>query len=68
MGHALDTIVAKANNLLGSLKWACPLSTDVNVRQTLYLFLVKSEVKHPTQLLSPKPKASHTKCPNVVKR
>ena len=40
--HAHDTIVAKANNLLGPLKWACPLITHVNVRRTLYLFLVKS--------------------------
>ena len=38
--HAHDTIVAKANKLLGPLKWASPLITDVNVRRTLYLFLV----------------------------
>ena len=39
VGHAHDTIVAKANKLLGPLKWACPLITDVNVRQTLYVGL-----------------------------
>ena len=48
-----DTIVAKANKLLGPLKWACPLITDVNVRRTLYLFLVKSQVRHVTQVWSP---------------
>ena len=50
LGHAHDTIVAKANKLLGPLKWACPLITGINVRQTHYLFLVKSEVRHPTQV------------------
>ena len=50
LGHAHDTIVAKANKLLGSLKWACPLITGINVRQTRYLFLVKSQVRHPTQV------------------
>ena len=48
--HVHDTIVAKANKLLGPLKWACPLITDVNVRRTLYLFLVKSQVRHATQV------------------
>ena len=77
--HAHDTIVAKANKLLGPLKWACPLITDVNVRRTLYLFLVKSQVRHATQVsVVTKPalvededractKASHTNCRNVVK-
>ena len=78
--HAHDTIVAKANKLLGPLKWACPLSTDVNVKQTLYLFLVKSQVRHATQVnVVTKPalvededractKASHRNCRNVVKK
>ena len=48
-----DTIVAKANKLLGPLKWACPLITDINVRQTRYLFLVKSQVRNATQVWSP---------------
>ena len=48
-----DTIVAKGNKLLGPLKWACPLITDINVRQTHYLFLVKSQVRHVTQVWSP---------------
>ena len=78
--HAHDTIVAKANKLLGPLKWACPLITDVNVRRTLYLFLVKSQVRHATQVnVVTKPalvededractKASHRNCRNVVKK
>ena len=38
---------------LDLLKWACPLPTDVNVRRKLYLFLVKSQARHPTQVWSP---------------
>ena len=68
LGHALDTIVAKANKLLGPLKWVCPLITDVNVRRTLYLFLVKSQVKHATQVWSPNQYSLKAKIGRVQKR
>ena len=32
----IHSIVAKANKLLGLQKRSCPLTTDVNVRRTLY--------------------------------
>ena len=66
--HAHDTIVAKANKLLGPLKWACPLITDVNVRRTLYLFLVKSQVRHATQVWSPNQYSLKAKIERVQKR
>ena len=66
--HAHDTIVAKANKLLGPLKWACPLITDVNVRRTLYLFLVKSQVRHATQVWSPNQYSLKAKNERVQKR
>lgn len=46
-------IVAKANKLLGLLKRSCPLLTDVTVRRTLYLSLVKSQLCFGTQVWSP---------------
>ena len=66
--HAHDTIVAKANKLLGPLKCTCPLITDVNVRRTLYLFLVKSQVRHATQVWSPNQYSLKAKNERVQKR
>ena len=47
------SVAAKANKLLGLLKRTCPLLTDVSVRRTLYLSLVKSQLcfgtKSPSQ-------------------
>ena len=48
--HAITT---KANKLLGLLKRTCPLITDVTVRRTLYLSLVKSQLCYVTQVWSP---------------
>ena len=44
------TIVKKANRLLGLLRPTCPLLTDVSVRSTLYLALVKSQLSYATQV------------------
>ena len=66
--HAHDTIVAKANKLLGPLKSARPLITDVNVRRTLYLFLVKSQVRHVTQVWSPNQYSLKAKIGRVQKQ
>ena len=47
-------IVFKADRMLGLLKKTCPLITDVKVRRTLYLSLVKSQLSYATELvLSP---------------
>ena len=47
------TITAKANKLLGLLKRTCPLLTDVSVRRSLYLSLIKSQLCYATQVWSP---------------
>ena len=49
----IHAITAKANKLLGLLKRTCPLITDVTVRRTLYLSLVKSQLCSATQVWSP---------------
>ena len=49
----IHAITAKANKLLGLLKRTCPLITDVTVRRTLYLSLVKSQLCYTTQVWSP---------------
>jgi hypothetical protein len=49
----INVIVAKSNKLLSLLKRTCPLLTDVKVRRTLYLSLVKSQVSYATEVWSP---------------
>ena len=49
----IHNIVAKANKLLGLLKRTCPLLTDVNVRQMLYLSLVMSQLSYAIQVWYP---------------
>ena len=49
----INVIVAKSNKLLGLLKRTCPFLTDVKVRRTLYLSLVKSQVSYATEVWSP---------------
>ena len=46
-------IVLKANRMLGLLKRTCPLMTDIKVRRTLYLSLVKSQLTYATEVWSP---------------
>ena len=46
-------IVLKANRMLGLLKRTCPLITDIKVRSTLYLSLVKSQISFATVVWSP---------------
>ena len=45
--------VLKANRMLGLLKRTCPLITDIKVRRTLYLSLVKSQLSYATVVWSP---------------
>ena len=49
----IHTITVKGNKLLGLLKRTCPLLTDVSVRRSLYLSLVKSQLCYATQVWSP---------------
>ena len=46
-------IVLKANRMLGLLKIICPLITDIKVRRTLYLSLMKSRLSYATVVWSP---------------
>jgi len=46
-------IVLKANRMQGLLKRICPLITDINVRRTLCLSLVKSQLSYATVVWSP---------------
>ena len=45
-------IVLKTNRMLGLLKGTCPLIKDVEVRRTLYLSLVKSQLSYATEVWS----------------
>ena len=49
----IQNIVSNANKLLGLLKRTCPLLPDVNVRRTLYLSIVKSQLSYATVVWSP---------------
>ena len=46
-------IVHKDNRMLGLLKRTCPLITDLKVRRTLYLSLVRSQLSYATEVWSP---------------
>ena len=46
-------IVLKANKMLGVLKRTFPLITDIKVKRTLYLSLVKSQLSYATEVGSP---------------
>ena len=46
-------IVLKTFRMLGLLKRTCPLITDVEVRRTLHLSLVKSQLSYATDVWSP---------------
>lgn len=49
----IQNIVSKANKLLGLLKRTCPLLPDANVRRSLYLSIVKSQLSYATVVWSP---------------
>ena len=49
----VNGIVSKANRMLGLLKRSCPLLRDTQVRRTLYLSLVKSQVCFASEVWSP---------------
>ena len=46
-------VTAKANKPLGLLRRTCPMLTDVKVRRSLYLALVKSQMSYATEMWSP---------------
>ena len=46
-------IVLKTNRMVGLLKRTCPLITDVEVRRTLSLSLVKSQLSYATDCSLP---------------
>ena len=48
----VNEIVSKANKQLGVLKRTCLSLTDVNIRRSLYLTLVKSQLSYATQVWS----------------
>ncbi len=49
----LQSFITKANTMLGLLRRTCPLLRDRDVRRTLYLSLVKSQLCYGTEVLSP---------------
>ena len=57
-------ISATANKLLGLLRRTCPMLTDVKVRRSLYLALVKSQMSYATEVWSP----SHSTLRQKVER
>ena len=64
----IHNIVTKTNKLLGLLKRTCPLITDVNVRQTLYLSLAKFQLSYATQEWSPNQYSLKAKNEHVQRR
>ena len=64
----IHDITAKANKLLGLLKRTCPFLTDINVRRTLYLSLVKSNLCYACEVWSPYICSQMTKIERVQRR
>ena len=64
----VHTIVSEANRLLWLLKRTCPLLTDLSVRRTLYLALVKSQLSYATQVWSPSQISLKTEIERVQRR
>ena len=64
----IHTITMKANKLLGLLKRTCPLLTDISVRRSLYLSLVKSQLCYATQVWSPAHITLNAKVEQVQRR
>jgi len=46
-------VTTKVNKLHGLLRCTCPMLTDLKVRGSLYLELVKSQMSYPTEVWSP---------------
>ena len=46
-------VSTRANKLLGLLHRTCPMLTDVKVRRSLYLALVKSQMSYTSEVWSP---------------
>ena len=61
-------VTAKANKLLGLLCCTCPMLTDVKVRRSLYLALVKSQMSYATEVWSPSHSTLKKKAERVQRR
>ena len=61
-------VSAKANKLLGLLRRTCPMLTDVKVRRSLYLALVKSQMSYATEVWSPSHSTLKQKAERVQRR
>ena len=65
MGSSFNSIISKANKMLGVLKRTCTLLTNMKTRLTLYLTLVKSQFCYATEIWSP---VNSTQLSNRVER
>ena len=61
-------VSARANKLLGLLRRTCPMQTDVKVRRSLYLALVKSQMSYATEVRSPSHSTLKQKAERVQRR
>jgi len=61
-------VSARANKLLSLLRRTCPMLTDVKVRRSLYLALVKSQMSYATEVWSPSHWALRQKVERVQRR
>ena len=61
-------VSAKANKLLSFLCRTCPMLTDVKVKRSLYLALVKSQMSYATEVLSPSHSTLKQKAERVQRR
>ena len=61
-------VSAKVKKLLGLLCCTCPMLTNVKVRRSLYLALVKSQMSYATEVLSPSHSTLKQKAKRVQRR
>ncbi|CAB4016590.1 Hypothetical predicted protein, partial [Paramuricea clavata] len=64
----IQMITAKANKMLGLLKRTCPLLTDIKIRRSLYLSLVKSKLCYGTEIWSPSNVSLKVKIERIQRR
>ena len=68
VGTQVLMVSARANKLLGLFPRTCPMLTDVKVRRSLYLALVKSQMSYATEVWSPSHSTLKQKAERVQRR
>ena len=67
-GTQVLMVTAKENKILGLFRRPCPMLTDVKVRRSLYLVLVRSQMSYATEVWSPSHPTLKQKAERIQRR